>query len=64
MLGLSADSVQLYGETSHSRIGNFSTQFGIIRSIVDDKETESISSRKRAPGHLSPDAIIYWPWNL
>lgn len=53
-VGLSADSVQLYGETSHSNFGSFSTQFGIIRPIVGTKDSE-ISLVGNAPGDLEPD---------
>ena len=54
-VGLSADSVQLYGETSHSNFGSFSTQFGIIRPIVDDKDTR-VALVGPVPGDLSPEA--------
>jgi hypothetical protein len=55
-LGLSADSIQLYGETSHPTIGNFSVQFGVTRPLVKDRETEfAIFSRPQA-GELSPEA--------
>ena len=39
-LGLSGDSVQLYGETAVSSLGTFSTQFGTWLPIVSDKDTE------------------------
>lgn len=39
-LGLSGDSVQLYGESSHSSLGSVSVQFGVWKPIVDDRETE------------------------
>lgn len=39
-LALSADSVQLYGETAVSNWGTISTQFGVILPIVNDKDTE------------------------
>ncbi|MDP1558798.1 MAG: porin [Nitrosomonas sp.] len=40
-LGLSADAVHLYGETSHSNLGSVSVQFGVIKPIVDDKDTKA-----------------------
>jgi hypothetical protein len=55
-IGLSSDSVQLYGETSHPSLGNFSAQFGVIRPIVDN-ETERVllgTTLSGLPGHLSP----------
>ncbi|SFE60890.1 hypothetical protein [Nitrosomonas sp. Nm166] len=39
-LGLSGDSVQLYGETAVANIGTVSTQFGVWWPIVSDKDTE------------------------
>lgn len=53
-VALSADAVQLYGETSHAEYGSFSTQFGVVRPIVGDKDTETALVGK-APGNLSPD---------
>ena len=53
-VGLSADAVQFYGETSHVEYGSFSTQFGVVRPIVGDKDTE-IALMGKAPGNLSPD---------
>ncbi len=55
-LGMSSDSVQLYGETSHPTIGNFSVQFGVMRSLVKDKETEYAIFRGPQKGELSPEA--------
>jgi len=55
-LGLSADSVQLYGETSHPTIGNFSVQFGVTRPLVKDRETEFAIFNKSQSGDLSPEA--------
>jgi len=56
-LGLSADSVQLYGETSHPTIGIFSVQFGITRPLIKDKETEfAIFNTNSVLGELSPEA--------
>ena len=56
-VGLSSDSVQFYGETSHATWGDFSFQFGIARPIVDDRDTE-VSLIPRAQGNLSPDITI------
>lgn len=56
-VGLSGDSVQLYGETSHSNWGDFSFQFGVWRPIVNDRDTE-ISLIPRAAGNLDPDVSI------
>ena len=53
-VALSADSVQLYGETSNSNFGSFSTQFGIIRPIVGTKDSE-VSLVGNRPGDLKPD---------
>lgn len=39
-LGLSADSVQFYGDSAHSSWGSVSMQFGITLPIVNDKDTE------------------------
>lgn len=39
-LGLSGDSVQLYGETAVARLGTISTQFGVWLPIVSDKDTQ------------------------
>ncbi len=39
-LGLSGDSVQLYGETAVTRLGTISTQFGVWLPIVSDKDTQ------------------------
>ena len=40
-LGLSGDSVQIYGEKAISSLGTFSAQFGVWWPIVSDKDTES-----------------------
>ena len=53
-VALSADAVHLYGETSHVKYGSFSTQFGVVRPIVGDKDTEA-TLVPGAPGNLSPD---------
>jgi len=56
-LGLSGDSVQLYGETSYPTIGNFSVQFGVWRPLVKSRETEfAIFSTNNLFGELSPEA--------
>lgn len=54
-VALSADAVQFYGETSHAKYGSFSTQFGAVRPIVGDKDTEIALVGSTAPGNLSPD---------
>ncbi len=54
-LGMSSDSVQLYGETSHPTIGNFSVQFGVMRSLVKDRETEYAIFHSSRIGELSPE---------
>lgn len=54
-LGMSSDSVQLYGETSHPTIGNFSVQFGVMRSLVKDRETEFAIFGGPQKGELSPE---------
>ncbi len=53
-LALSSDAVQLYGETSSTSIGNFFFQFGFIRPIVDDKDTELALLSNDRPGDLTP----------
>jgi Phosphate-selective porin O and P len=56
-LGLSADSVQLYGETSHPTIGNFSVQLGVTRPLTKNRETEfAIFNTDKLPGEISPEA--------
>ena len=57
-LGLSGDSVQLYGETSHPSIGNFSVQFGVWRPLVKDKETEFAIFNSSPNGNFSPETSI------
>jgi len=54
-LGLSSDGVQLYGETSHADLGRISVQFGVVRPIVGDKDTESSLLVRLQPGDLEPD---------
>lgn len=56
-LALSAESVQLYGETSLSNIGNFSFQFGVFSPIVGDKDTK-LSLLRNTAGKLSPDVSV------
>lgn len=53
-LALSADSVQIYGETSHATMGSASFQFGVIRPIVGDLDTKR-ALVGRASGDLAPD---------
>ncbi|HNP26455.1 MAG TPA: hypothetical protein PKM20_06925 [Nitrosomonas sp.] len=57
-LGLSGNSVQFYGETSHPTIGNFSVQFGVWRPLVKDKETEFAIFGGSQQGKLSPETSI------
>ena len=52
-LGLSGDSVQLYGETAIGNIGTLSTQFGVLWPIVNDKDTELALLGALRPGHLT-----------
>lgn len=52
-LGLSGDSVQLYGDVAHSRLGTFSTQFGVWLPIVSDKDTETAVFFPGMKGNLS-----------
>ena len=55
-LGLSSDSVQLYGESAHSSLGTVSAQFGIALPVVDDRDTAYSFLGKRVaelPGHLT-----------
>gem|GEM_PF-52877 len=40
-LGLSSDSVQLYGDVAVFDRGTFSTQFGVTLPVVDNRDTES-----------------------
>ncbi len=40
-LGMSGDSVQVYGDLSHPKWGSFSTQFGIWWPIVHDRDTRT-----------------------
>lgn len=56
-VALSSDSVQFYGETSLSKIGDFSFQFGVSRPIVDDKDTK-LSLVGDTSGKLSPDVSV------
>lgn len=57
-LGLSGDSVQIYGDTSHSTIGNFSMQFGVWRPLVKSRETEHAIFNGPPPGGLQPEASL------
>ncbi|MDH5553392.1 MAG: hypothetical protein OEX82_08690 [Nitrosomonas sp.] len=51
--GLSSDSVQFYGESAHSSLGSVSVQFGIVRPIVDDRDTESALLAGERAGNLT-----------
>lgn len=51
-LGLSGDSVQLYGESSQSSLGSVSVQFGVWMPIVDDADTKLATVGRGRPGHL------------
>lgn len=55
-LGLSGDSVQLYGEKAISSWGTFSTQFGVFWPIVNDKDTESSVLGSVRTGSLNREA--------
>ncbi|SET00070.1 hypothetical protein SAMN05216326_1098 [Nitrosomonas marina] len=57
-VGLSSDSIQFYGETSNAKWGDFAIQFGIIRPIVDDRDTEISLLGPRLTGNLSPDVSL------
>lgn len=53
-LGLSGDSVQLYGDTAIGNLGTFSSQFGVWFPIVSDKDTETALLGILNPvGHLT-----------
>lgn len=39
-LAMSGDSIQLYGDVSHSKWGSLSAQFGVWWPIVNDRDTE------------------------
>lgn len=52
-LGLSSDSVQLYGDAAIFNWGTFSTQFGVTLPIVDNKDTESSLLGAVRPGELN-----------
>lgn len=54
-LGLSGDSVQLYGETAIANLGTVSTQFGVWLPIVSDKDTELAIFGAVPRGHLNRD---------
>ncbi|SER75263.1 hypothetical protein SAMN05421690_10669 [Nitrosomonas sp. Nm51] len=57
-VGLSADSIQFYGETSNAKWGDFTVQFGITRPIVDDRDTEISLLGPNLTGNLSPDVSL------
>jgi len=54
-LGLSSDSIQLYGDTAHSSLGSVSAQFGIALPVVGDRDTEVAFLTVPRPGHLTRD---------
>ncbi len=58
-LGLSGDSVQLYGETAIGNFGTFSTQFGVWWPIVNDRDTEVslIGRDPRVPSDIGNQPI-------
>lgn len=51
-VGLSSDSVQLYGDVAISNWGTLSTQFGVTLPIVSNKEWESSLLGGIQPGHM------------
>ncbi len=51
-LGLSGDSVQLYGESAHTSLGSVSAQFGVWLPVVSDRDTE-LALVGSAPGNLT-----------
>ena len=51
-VGLSSDSVQLYGDTAIFNLGTLSTQFGVTLPIVSNKEWESSLLGGIQPGHM------------
>ncbi len=55
-LGLSGDSVQVYGETAVSNLGTVSTQFGVWWPIVHNRDTEVAVLGSPQPGHLTREA--------
>ena len=52
-LGLSSDSVQLYGDTAVSDWGTLSTQFGVTLPVVNNRDTESSLLGLVRPGELN-----------
>ncbi len=56
-LGLSSDSIQIYGDVSHVNLGDFSFQFQVGSPNVNDSDTR-VSLVPRAPGSLSPDVSV------
>lgn len=52
-LGMSGDSVQVYGDLSHPKWGSFSTQFGIWWPIVHDRDTKTSVFVPGMHGHLT-----------
>ncbi len=55
-LGLSGDSVQLYGEAAVAHLGTLSTQFGVWWPIVNDKDTEFSILGELPRGNLNREA--------
>ena len=54
-VGLSSDSVQLYGDAAIFDWGTLSTQFGVTLPIVSNKEWESSLLGGIQPGHMERD---------
>ena len=51
-LVLSSDAVHFYADSSHTDFGSIAIQFGLIRPIVDDKDTKTIIGVNQ-PGDLT-----------
>lgn len=54
-LGLSADAVHLYADSSHADLGSIAIQFGVIKPIVGDKDTEAAVIGLGRAGNLTSD---------
>lgn len=52
-LGLSADAVHFYADSSHTDLGSIAIQFGLIRPIVKDKDTKASVLPSQAGGDLT-----------
>ncbi len=52
-LGLSADAVHFYADSSHTDLGSIAIQFGLIRPIVKDKDTKASVLPSMAGGDLT-----------